>query len=361
MKKKFLLITGGTGGHVIPAVNFANYLLNENHGCKIISDRRGFKYINNLEGKVKIIKSSNLYGNFVSKIFGLTNLLIGFFQSFYFILMFRPSRVISFGSYASFTPMICCILLKYLFNTKIFIHEQNSILGRTNKFFLHFTDRLFLNFDIKSKINNKYLSKTFIVGLPQKKTKCQKNKIIRNTEQNFTIFIFGGSQGSEYITNFSLKLIKEINREKIIKAKFIIQCPKIMIKKVSVDLKEIEDNIIIKEYFHNIEEVLQNTSIAISRAGAGSISDLINFKVPSILIPLPSSKDNHQFYNAKIMNNYNVAILLDQNKDEIIKAKKYIYKIYNDANDSKLIKKNFNNIIVKNSNALIYNLINYEN
>ena len=47
MKKNFLLITGGTGGHVIPAKNFANYLSNKNINCTIITDKRGYKYFDN--------------------------------------------------------------------------------------------------------------------------------------------------------------------------------------------------------------------------------------------------------------------------------------------------------------------------
>ena len=71
-----------------------------------------------------------------------------------------------------------------------------------------------------------------------------------------------------------------------------------MINKLSKDLQKCKSKIIIKDYFYNIDELLKNTSFAISRAGAGSIIDLINYKIPSILIPLPNSKDNHQFHNA---------------------------------------------------------------
>ena len=54
MKENFLLITGGTGGHVIPAKNFANYLSNKNINCTIITDKRGYKYFDNYNGKIYI-------------------------------------------------------------------------------------------------------------------------------------------------------------------------------------------------------------------------------------------------------------------------------------------------------------------
>ena len=125
-------------------------------------------------------------------------------------------------------------------------------------------------------------------------------------------------------------------------------------------MSNFKSKIIIKDFFYNIDDILQNTSLAISRAGAGSITDLINHNIPSILIPLPNAKDNHQFYNASIMAKEDVSIIINQKKDEIIKAKEFIYEIYQNPSKSKSFNKSFSKIKVKNSNYLIYNLINYE-
>ncbi len=358
-KKNYLIVTGGTGGHVIPAQNLAKYLINKNIKCSLIVDKRGSKYINCFTGEFYLINSSNLTGNLFKKIIGVIHLLFGFIKSFYIVLKLKPTTVISFGSYASFFPMLSSLILKPFFGTKIFIHEQNSILGRTNSFFLHFSNKLFLNFDILSKINKKYQYKTFIVGSPENNYKYSQVQNIK-LNNNFSILILGGSQGSEFISNFATKLIKMIDYEKVIHVNFIMQCPSQMIKRISKDLNKIRSKIIIKEYYNNIDEILANTSLAISRSGAGSISDLITHKIPSILIPLPTSKDNHQFYNALIMSKHELAIILDQNNIELERAKKYIYEIYEDKNKINEIYKRFDKINIKNSNSLIYNLINNE-
>ena len=360
MKKKILLITGGTGGHVIPAENLANYLTNLNIDCTLMVDKRGYKYINNFNGKISIVNSSNLNGSVLKKFFSIFILLIGFIKSFFIVLFLRPSKIISFGSYASFFPMLSCLLLKPFYQFDIFIHEQNSILGRTNKFFIFSTKKIFLNFDILQGINSKYKNKTYVVGSPEKNTNKSFISSKKNFNDLFTILIYGGSQGSEFISKFSVNLINLIEKERKIDARFIIQCPKKMIHKLSNDLNIIKSKIVIKDFFYNIDEILQNTSFAISRAGAGSITDLINYKIPSVLIPLPNSKDNHQFYNASIMAKENLSVIINQNKDEIIKAKKFIYEIYQNRHKSELINKSFSKIKVKNSNSLIYNLINYE-
>ena len=114
-------------------------------------------------------------------------------------------------------------------------------------------------------------------------------------------------------------------------------------------------------FFINVDEILANVNLAICRAGAGTIVDLINFKLPSILIPLPSSKDNHQFFNAKILAKHDLAIIIDQNSDDLDKAKKHIYETYNNSKKLESMNKKFDMIKVKNSNTLIYKLILNEN
>ncbi len=360
MKNKYLLITGGTGGHVIPAENLGNYLLNKKLNCRIIIDKRGRKYLNNFKGKILIVESSNLNGNIFLKILGIFKLFFGFIQSLFLIFYFKPNKVISFGSYASFFPMFTCIILKPFLNIEIFIHEQNSIFGRTNRFFMNFTKKIFLNFNNNLLINKKFKNKIFIVGSPEKNFINYQSIKNKNVNKKFTIFIFGGSQGSEYISKFSLKIIKLISQENIIKAKFIIQSPNNMIDIIYDELKNINSDFIIKDYYKNIDEILLSSSLVISRAGAGTINDLINFKLPSILVPLTSSKDNHQYFNAFILKKNDLAIIIDENKNEIKKAKEYIYRIYNNANNVKLIEDKFNKIKVKNSNSIIYKLMNNE-
>ena len=232
MNKKILIITGGTGGHVIPATNFANYLLDKKINCKILLDYRGLKYVDKFDGEIFSVRSSNLSGSLFSKFIGTINLIIGFMQSFFLILHFKPNTVISFGSYASFFPMMICVLLKSYLKIEIFLHEQNTIIGRTNSFFLKYTNKIFLNFNIKSKIKKNFINKTYIVGSPEKKFIKSNDKTKKDLKKKFTIFIFGGSQGSEYIVDFALKLIKIINKENLIRPKFIIQSPNHLIKKL---------------------------------------------------------------------------------------------------------------------------------
>ena len=359
MRKKTLLITGGTGGHVIPAVNFCNYLTNKDEDCKIVTDIRGSKYIFVSKKNIFIIKSSSLTGNIFVKITGVLHILSGFIRSILIIIKYRPNKVISFGSYASLTPMLACLVFKKFFGIKLYIHEQNTILGRTNKLFVNFVDKIFLNFDIRNKFNEKLILKSHVVGSPEKDIKPIKES--NNIDKDlFTIFVYGGSQGSEFLINFTINLVKLFNNTEIKKYNFIIQCPSKIIKNTEKILKTYDCKFLLQEYYRDIESILKNSSLVISRAGAGTINDLIKYKKPSILIPLPGSKDNHQDENAKILSNNNLALNLNQIDNDFNKARKYIKDLINDNKKIIEIKENFKKIEIKNANELIYKLVTDE-
>ena len=96
------------------------------------------------------------------------------------------------------------------------------------------------------------------------------------------------------------------------------------------------------------------------RSGAGTINDLINYKIPAIICPLPEAKDNHQYENAKILSSINSAIIVNRNKikdDEIIS---FINKLANDKNFKKNLKENINKIEIRNANKLMWNFIKNE-
>ena len=82
MNNKVLIFTGGTGGHVIPALNFANFLISRGKQCSIIIDKRGVKYIESFTGQLYVINSSHLSGTKTQNLKGVLSLILGFFQSF---------------------------------------------------------------------------------------------------------------------------------------------------------------------------------------------------------------------------------------------------------------------------------------
>ena len=356
MNKKILICTGGTGGHVIPAVNFGNFLINKGFECCLILDKRGNKFSNGFMGKVFIISSSHLSGNIFYKFNSLINLLIGLIQSLFFLNKIKPNICISFGSYATFMPLTALFFYKLFRNINLYLHEQNSVAGKVNLFVLPFTDSLFTNFEEVINLPEKYKKKKIYVGLPSDKRVYRDITQIENTSKKL-ILIYGGSQGAKNLINNFLLLIKTINNNQLKKLKFIIQCPKkldVSIEKYLLDLKV---DYQIETFFYDIDNILSKTHIAITRAGAGTINDLIRHKVPSIIFPLPNSIYDHQYFNAKFLLDKKACIVLNEITFKIRDYSKDFNKLITDTKYFENMKESISKIIPPDTNELILKTI----
>ena len=359
--KQLLILTGGTGGHVIPAINYANYLISRGYQCSLLLDKRGSKYVNKFNGKINIISSSHFSGNIFHKIKSLINLFIGFIQSFFLILKLKPKKCISFGSYATFSPLFVILILKIFIKTHIYIHEQNSIIGKVNLLFLPYSKYIFTNFNSVKRIDRKFSFKKIYTGLPFN------DKIISDLPQNnkindkYIIFIYGGSQGATSIINLSLLMLKNLDNIFLKKIKLIIQSPKKLITKLNFTIKKLKIDFEICEFYENIEEVLSIANLAITRAGAGTINDLIRYRVPSMIFPLSSSIYNHQFYNAKYLSDVNAAILVDENNFNLDISTLNLTELLTDVKKFKIMKQALEDIILPDANNIMTRKIFYEN
>ena len=202
MKKKILISTGGSGGHVVPALNLYNHLKND-FDVFIYTDLRGAKYfpeeIKKLIFEVKKIPEKNYL--FPLKIIFL------FFSFIKSLIHFRGNKfdiVISTGGYMS----LPIVLATKIYNTKIILFEPNSIIGRSNKFLLRFS-RYILCYDEKINIKNSEGRSYKLVVIDPILNNCfyPKPNIIEKKDNILKILIMGGSQASLF---FSKHLKSEI-------------------------------------------------------------------------------------------------------------------------------------------------------
>ena len=275
------------------------------------------KYSKNFKGKIIKINSAHFSGNifYIFKSFLL--LLIGFLQSMYYLFYFKPIHCIGFGSYASFMPLIVATILKLFKITSVHLHEQNSIVGKVNLFFLPFANNLFLNFENVNNLDNKRIDKIYYVGLPTNEKYIFLDRSISSLSEktNIQIFIYGGSQGSINLNNTLIKLLKNLPDVYFKKIKLIMQCPDDQKKYIENELNNIGVDYKLKNFFEDINEIINSSDILVSRSGAGTINDIILSQIPSILVPIPHSIYNHQYYNAKL--------LFDKNATELIEEKDF--------------------------------------
>lgn len=210
----------------------------------------------------------------------------------------------------------------------IIIYEQNAFIGKTNKFFLKYAKKIVLaspeTKNIDDTINDKKLVIGNIVRESVKKL-AEKNDF---SHQPFRILIFGGSQGAKIFSS----LIPEVIR------KLILENPDIKIEVTQQASLEDQANIVkiynqlgisykLSDFFNNIDQQYSNHELVISRAGAATISEISYIGLPAIFIPLPSAADNHQFYNAKALEDSGAGWCFEQDTISVEKLANQILEV----------------------------------
>ncbi|MCQ2741170.1 MAG: glycosyltransferase [Alphaproteobacteria bacterium] len=161
--KLIVLTAGGTGGHVYPADALANELIECGYRVVLFTDKRG---LNNYKGKLGEIENKAIYSGSVVgksllvKIFSLFKVGIGILQAMFYLLTDRPRCVVGFGGYASFPTAVAAILLRI----PLVVHEQNSVMSRTNRLLARFV--VFAAQSFRKVKNTPEKVKTVLTGMP---------------------------------------------------------------------------------------------------------------------------------------------------------------------------------------------------
>ena len=360
-KKNYLILTGGTGGHVIPAVNFGNFIIEKGHDCSLLVDERGKKYADSFKGRVRIINSSHFSHNFLGKVQATFSLISGFFQSWKFLINIRPYSCISFGSYATFVPLSILVFFRFFGFTKIFLHEQNSVMGKVNLLFTPFANKIFLNFDKTFKLKNSFEKKSYLVGFPfDHKIQLKDRNININNKKYIRVFICGGSQGAVSLNKIMIDLFNKFPKSILNRIEVSIQCPEIQKKEIDISFNKLLLKYELRYFFDNFIEKLYESDILITRAGAGTVNDVILTQIPTIFIPLPSSANNHQFYNANYLKLKKAALLIEQKDLNSERSLSTIIELINNFNQQINLIKNLQEIKSFDTNQLIFKHINEE-
>ncbi len=303
MKKNFLITTGGSGGHVIPATILYEHLSKE-FNVIISTDKRGLKYLDNNIYKFKIIDTPK-FNNIFLLPYNLIVILLLTFKSFFFLKKTKIEKLISTGGYMSL-PLI---LAAKLLNLNIYLLEPNLILGRANKYFLSSCIKIFC---YTEKIKNfpKNLKNKMVIIKPLVRENIYKLNPSHLPKDKFNLLIAGGSQAASIFDN-NLKNIV-INISKKFSIKIIQQTSEKNIYNLRnfYSKNNIENTIF--SFEKNFANIIQYADLCITRAGASTLAELSFLNTPFIAVPLPTSKDNHQLENANFYKNHDCCWVIDQ-------------------------------------------------
>ena len=349
MKKnsKIAIIAGGTGGHIFPAISLLEQLIIEKKEIIFFSDTRVRNIINKNKSLFKK-KNVTFYSLRISKNFkDFFSFFKNFFKIFIFIKKNDPKIIVGFGGYTSI-PFL--LISKILFKP-IILHEQNIIIGLTNKIFSPFSKKIIFGWGDKKK--NKINKKFFYIRNPVRKKILNLRKKVKfiTHKKRIIILIVGGSQGANILDNIipeSLHLLPNQIKKNI---EVYHQCSKNNFNSVKKNYLKNKIKCTCKTFFNNLPDIMFKSQFVISRSGASTLSEISALGKPSILIPYKFAKNNHQEKNAKWLIDKGAGTMLLENELTVENLKNEIMTFI--INKKKLKKMSKNSFSLGDSMSLI--------
>ena len=352
MKKNYLITTGGSGGHVVPATILYDHL-SKISKVIISTDVRGLKYLDQNIYDFKVIDTPKL-NNIILLPFKIIKIFILILESFFLLKNMGIEKVFSTGGYMSLPVILAAKILRL----EIYLLEPNQVLGRANKYFLNSCKKILCYSKKIKNFPDKFKNKISIT-YPLVKENMYNLELSDDNEKKFTLLIVGGSQGAD-IFDKSLKNII-VNLSKKTKIKVIHQTNKKNIPYL-IDFytyNNVENKIF--SYDKNFFSYIQQADLCITRAGASTLAELSIMNTPFIAVPLPTSKDNHQFENANYYEQNDCCWIVEQNYFEV-DIEEVLKDILNDKTNYLRKKENLKKLNYQNTwinvNQKILKIIN---
>lgn len=331
---RIIIASGGTGGHIYPAITLAQALQKAGHKITFVGSTgrmekdvipaAGFDYIG-LDMKIP-------GGSLINKVNSFVSIVKAYYKCREIVKDY--DLAIGFGNYIS-VPLVMAARNRGL---KTVIHEQNSFAGKANKYLDQKVDLVIGSYEENKKtFKNPH---TLILGNPQSSKAFNIKKdpeVLLNLgldPDKKTVVIFMGSLGSQTVNKVVIEYLNSLKGD----YQVIYASGKQNYAKARAAVKK-KDYICVKEAVDGVK-VMANSSLLVSRAGATTLSEICAMGMPSILIPSPYVPNNHQFYNAMALIDKNAALLLEEKDLSPASLKAIIEKSINDEELLKSLHKN---------------------
>lgn len=307
--KKIIISGGGTGGHVIPALAVAKELKKLDFEILYIGNEDSIeqKMLKNTGFKFEAINVQKLYRKFTFAHFKFPYLFLkSIYDCWKIFSEFQPDAYLGTGGFVSGPAGIVAKLKR----VPIYLHEQNSFPGLTNRKIGRFATSIFLgNNGAAHYFEGK---RTLYVGNPINPSVVKYDKIdpesIGLSRTTVKIFLVGGSQGSYTLNKYLLETLSYLLDHNY---EIIWQVGKYSFNEFKRKVGNMQ-GVHLFDFSENIGAYYELADLAIARAGALTLAELETRGIPTLLIPLPNSAGNHQFFNAQEFVDKKLGMLLEQ-------------------------------------------------
>ena len=312
--KTLMVMAGGTGGHVYPAMAVADYLKNVGWNIVWLCTEGGMenRLIANKDYEKAMITMRGVRGKgLLGWMLLPIKLSIAFAQSYRAISRNQPSLVLGMGGFAAFPGG----LMAWLLRKPLVIHEQNSVAGLTNKTLALFAKKVLAAFPAA------FGNRATVVGNPVRTdiTEVIAPEIrFKDRSGPLRLLVVGGSLGAQALNDVLPKALAEISLQN--RPLVIHQAGEKHIAALQHNYKAVDVEADAKAFINDMADMYSWADIVVCRAGALTVAELSAAGVASVLVPFPHAVDDHQTTNAHYLSEGGAAILIPQIELTVNKA-----------------------------------------
>lgn len=302
-----MIMAGGTGGHIFPALAVADVLHQQGHQITWLGTRSGMesRLVSQAKYPMQYIRVQGLRGHgMVRWLFAPVKLLLAVTQALRVVIKLRPNVVLGMGGFASGPGGVAAWLLR----RPLIIHEQNAAPGLTNRMLSKLATTVLEAFPhslAAAKLTGNPVRKA-ITALPLPKERyAQRNDDLR-------ILILGGSQGAMVLNEMIPVALSKICGQRPLQIWH--QCGERHLDATTNIYRDVNVQAKVAAFVDDMAEAYAWADLVICRAGALTISEIAAAGVASMLVPFPYAVDDHQTKNAQWLAGSGAAILMPQSE-----------------------------------------------
>ncbi len=326
MVTRVMIASGGTGGHVFPALAVANELRERGVTVTWLGTQKGMENRVVPEANIELDRISALGfrgKGLIAKLAALRGFNIGCIQALKIIRHRKPQVVLGMGGYVTAPAGLMARVLRI----PLVIHEQNRVIGTANKLLSKLAIKIMQAFPDTFPTQDKVILtgnplRSEIINLVETQTDD------RRQANAVHLLIVGGSQGARALNQI---VPQAIAVTAITGLEVIHQCGEQWVDETSQQYKQLGINARVNAFITDMAASYQWADLVICRAGAMTVSELAAVGLPSILVPYPFAIDDHQTSNARYLADAGAAVLIQENQLTADRLGQQLAQLLNDS------------------------------
>jgi UDP-N-acetylglucosamine--N-acetylmuramyl-(pentapeptide) pyrophosphoryl-undecaprenol N-acetylglucosamine transferase len=305
-----VVAAGGTGGHLFPAEALARTLASRSWRIVLATDSRGAQFAHAFPAEERLALEAATFSlrDPVAAVRGAGKVVSGVLQARSAFARLKPAVVVGFGGYPSLPALLAA-------GSRIptLIHEQNAVLGRTNRFLSGRVTAVACAFPTLERAAPAVKARAHVVGNPVRpEVRALYDHAYAPPTDTLRLLVTGGSQGARLLSQITPDAVAMLPEDLRMRLKVQQQTRPDMIDYARESYADSGVEAEVAPFFRDMAGRLSAAHLVIGRAGASTVCELAVAGAPSILVPLAIAADDHQTANARLLSDPGAAVVISE-------------------------------------------------